>query len=40
MIQGLNGQGKSSGKVSFSLRSGKVRESQGNLQWSGGNSTL
>ena len=29
-----------SGKVSFSLSSGKVRECQGSLRWSGENSTF
>ena len=35
LLQGLYGQGKSGGKGSFLLWSGKVRESQGSLQWSG-----
>jgi len=41
LVQGLYGQGKSGGKGFFALvresqgKSGKVRESQGSLQWSG-----
>ena len=34
--QFLLGQGMSGGRVSVSLGSGIVRESQGHLQWSGG----
>ena len=40
MLLDLYGQGRSGRKGSFSLMSGKVRECQGDLQWSGENSVF